>query len=250
MVRIFVFFITVMTLALPAAWAETTPEEILEAVEEMTPEQVHELETTLASRKWEPVPGSFFDRIALKFSVVGARMDDLDLSSVNLSAGHDLDLEAVSGNELSVLWQLFDKRFRAGFKFAVMAAEDSHMDNNGYSSAELFQTTSTIAVNYQLVRTDAFIWWTEAAVGGSYTELELLDTPLGSASTIRRYDKTYGQGELSTGFDWRFNPVLSLSCFIGYQNAEDVKLEEGGRETGIEFDPKGYKGGVGLTYNF
>jgi hypothetical protein len=44
--------------------------------------------------------------------------------------------------------------------------------------------------------------------------------------------------------------VLSLNCFIGYQYADDVNLEEGGRETGIEFDPKGYKGGVGLTYNF
>jgi hypothetical protein len=232
------------------AWAETTPEEILDAIEEMTPEQVKELETSLAKRKWEPLPGGFFDRIAFKFSVVGADAGGLDFSSANLSSGNDLELEAVGGDELSVLWQMFDKRFRAGFKFACMVSEDSDMGDNGYSSAELFQTTSAIVANYQLVRTDAFIWWTEAALGGSYIELELLDTPLGEASTIHRYDKSYAQGELSTGFDWRFNPVLSLNCFIGYQYADDMRLEEGGRKTGIKFDPKGYKGGVGLAYNF
>jgi hypothetical protein len=222
----------------------------LEAIDEMTPEQAHDLEIKLAKRQWNPVPGGFFDRFAFKVSMAAAHTDGFDLSSANLSSGRHLDLEDVGGYELSFLWQLFDKRFRAGFKVAAMAAEDSHMGPGGYSRAEVSQATSAVVANYQLIRSDSLLWWTEAAIGGSHIELELLDTPLGSASTIHHYEKNYGQGEFSTGVDWRFNPMLSLGGFIGYRYAKDVDLEEGGRKTGASYDPKGFKGGVGLTYNF
>lgn len=233
-----------------AASAETTPEDILQAVDRMTPEQAHELQRKIVKRQWEPVPGGFFDRLAVRGAVDVQSLEEVDLSSLGLSSGRDLDLDAVSGGELTVLWQMFSDKFRAGFKSAGLYAEDSDISNAGYSRVELTKNSIALAANYQFVRADKFLWWTEMALGGGQINMEVLDTPTGAASTLSTYDKDYGFGELTTGIEWRFNPELSLNVYVGYQFAEKVDLDQADRETDITLDPSGVKGGLGLSYNF
>lgn len=230
--------------------AETTPEDILQAIDQMTPEQAHDLQRKLAKRQWEPVPGGFFDRLAIRGSINAQSLEDVDLSSLGLSSGDDLELDAVGGSEVAVMWQLFGDKFRAGVKFAGMYAEDSDITAAGYSRVELTQNTAALVANYEVVKTVKFLWWTEAALGGGNIALEVLDTPSGEASTLSKFDQGYGLAELTTGVEWRFNPELALSLYVGYQFAEEIELDQADRKTDITIDPSGVKGGLGLSYNF
>lgn len=230
--------------------AETTPEDILRAVDQMTPAQAHELQKKLVERQWDPVPGGFFERLAIRGSMNVQSLKDVDLSSLNLSSGNDLKLDVVAGSEVAILWQGFNEKFRAGFKFSRLYAEDSDISNAGYSRVEMTQNTAALVANYQLLRADKFLWWSEAALGGGRIDMDVLDTPAGSPSTLSKYDKSYGIGELTTGIDWRFNSELSLNVYVGYQFSKEIELDQADRATNITIDPSGVKGGFGLSYNF
>ncbi len=250
MKQIFIITMTIILMSVSMLSAETTPEDILKAVDQMTPEQAHELHKKITKRQWDPVPTGFFDRLAIKGSMNVQSLKDVNISSLNLSSGKDLNLETIGGSEFGILWQVFNDRFRAGFKLAALAAEDSDMSTTGYSSVEMTLNTAALVANYQLVKSNKFIWWTEAALGGGNIDMEVLDTPTGGPSTLARYDKGYGMGELTTGIDWRFNSELSLNLYAGYQFSEDVKMKQADQTTGITVDTSGVKGGMGLSYNF
>lgn len=248
--RNFICFLTLLVLASPLDAGEIAPEDILKAIDQMTPEQAHEVEAKLAKRQWDPVPGGFFERLALNGSIAVLTMDEIDLDAFKLSTGEDLELEALGGSQMSIMWRLFSERFRAGFKFAGYMAEDSDMGPGGYSSVELTNDTAAITANYQIIRSNSFLWWTEASLGGGNLAMEIIDTPVGEATSVRHLKKEYGFGELASGIAWRFNSKLSLNGFAGYQFADEIELEEGGKSTGIELEPKGWKAGLGLSYNF
>lgn len=250
MKRMCIGLIMMVFIGIPMVSAETTPEDILRAVDQMTPEQAHELQRKIAKRQWDPVPGGFFDRLAIRGSFNVQSVKDIDLAALNLSSGNDLDLDVMGGGEFTVLWQLFSDRFRTGFKGAALYAEDSDISTAGYSRVELNQNAAALVANYQLVRADKFLWWTEAGLGGGSITMEVLDTPSGGSSTLLEYEKDYGLAELSTGIEWRFNSELSLNVHVGYQFAEEIELEQAGQKTALSIDPSGVKGGLGLSYNF
>jgi hypothetical protein len=231
-----------------AAYGAVTPDELIKAVDQMTPEQVNELQTKLEAKMWKPVPQGFFTRMSVDVGMSFSSLDTVDLGSVALSGG-DMDVDQVGGLDLGLLWRVGEgDRLRLGLRFGGWEALDSNLGGAGYSSAEVTGGYMAFAANYQWVRTPSCLVWTEIAPGS--VAIDIVDTPTGQPTTLRSFDGEYGQVDLQAGFSWRFNPVMTLFLSGGYRFAESVDLEEGGKTRDAEFDASGFVGKFGLGINY
>ncbi len=231
------------------ARAEVTPDDLIRAVDQMSPEQVHAFQQKLEAKMWEPVPQGFFTRMAVDLGVSYASLDTLDLSSVPLSGGN-MNVDQVGGIDVGLLWRLSGERFRIGLRLGSWAAVDSNLGEGGYSRAEVTGGSLALAANYQWVRSGSWLIWTEMAPGVGSVEVETVNTPSGEATTLRSFDGSFAQVDLQGGASWRFNPVLTLFLSAGYRFAESVDLEEGGQTSGVTFDASGFNARAGLGVNF
>jgi hypothetical protein len=229
--------------------AQVTPDQIIEAVGKMTPEQVDELQTKLASSYWEPVPEGFFSRFGARLDITYNQFDDESIGALELS-NTGLDLEDAGGAEIALLWQVLAPEFRIGLKFGGSTVSDSKSSEAGYSRIDLNDGYWAFIVNYQLIREEKFLLWLEGGAGFGWMSMETLNTPSGEASTLREYDGDYGMGDLRLGASWRFNPILSLHASAGYRFAGEVDFEEADRETLISVDPSGLVASIGLGVSF
>lgn len=226
-----------------------TPEELLQAVDQMTPEQAYAFSEKLDAKLWQGVPEGFFTRMAIDFGVSGSTLDTVDLGGVSLSSS-DLDLEDVGGFDVGILWQAFHPRMRLGLRFTGWSATDSNLGDAGYSRVDLTGGELLAAAHVAWVRSKSWILWTELDAGVGSIILDTIDTPAGDATTLRRFDGDYGVGVLQAGAMWRFNPALAIQLSGGYRFAESVTLEEGTRESTPELDASGPLARIGLGVNF
>jgi hypothetical protein len=231
------------------AWGEVTPDEVIGAVDKMTPAQANQFSQKLESKLWKPVPEGFFSRMAVDFGVSAGTLDETGVSDLRLSGG-DMDVDSVGGFDIGIFWRVFDPRFRLGLRLGSWGAEDSNLELPGYSRVELYGGTVAVAANMQWVRKPNWLLWTEVAAGSGAVELDIVNTPTGQATTWRTYDGEYALLDLQAGVAWRLNPILSLFASGGYRFAESVDLEEGGVETGLDFDGSGGYGRIALGVNF
>jgi len=232
-----------------ATTTEVTPEQLLSAVDQMTPDQAYTLYETLEAKLWQPLPQGFFSRMSFLVDVYAASLDDPGVPALDLSAG-DLDLDEAGGTSARILWQLFHPRFRLGLAVDAWQAEDSDLRSAGYSRAELTGGSVALVANHQFVREPSWLLWGELAAGAAGAELEVVDTPAGQPTTMHEFDAGYPYLDLGAGIGWRFNPVLGLFATGAWRLADDAEWEEGSRETNLTLDATGYRFGVGLSINF
>ena len=231
------------------ARGEVTPEELIQAVNQMSPEQVQEFQQKLEAKLWKPVPEGFFSRMAVDLGVSYSSLDTVNLTSLSLSGGR-MDVDRVGGLDLGLLWRMFGDRFRVGLRVVGWGATDSNLGEAGYSRADVAGGNLSFAANYQWVRSESWLLWTEIAPGAGSVAIETVNTPTGQATTLRSFDGSFGQVDVQTGASLRFNPVLTLFLSGGYRFAESVNLEEGGRTSDVKFDASGFSGRLGLGMNF
>lgn len=242
---------TMMTIAAvaAAAHAEVSPDELIRAVDRMSPEQAHSLQRTLEAKLWKPVPGGFFHRLAVDLNASCSVFDEVGIGALSLSGG-GLDMDVVTGGDVGLLWRVAGDRLRVGLRMDSWSVRDANLGEGGYSRADLSGSGLGLAVNYQWVRAKSWLLWTEVVPTAAGVELETVDTPRGAATTLREFDGTYGAVDVRAGVALRFNPALSLLLSGGYRFAESIDLEEGGREGPVEFDASGFTGRIGLGINF
>jgi hypothetical protein len=231
------------------AVAETTPDDILKAVDQMSPEQVQALSDKLQARYWEPIPGGFFTRMAAVGSISGSTYDKVDLSSASLSSS-DLDLESVGGAEFELLWWIFSKNSHIGFKFGSAESRDSALTAPGYSSAALLNNSIGLVANHQFIRGEHWQLWSELGVGAASFALNTINTPAGEGTTIHEYDGSYAFVDLELGVSLRLNPVISIFGAGGYTFADTASIDEGDVEGMTEIDASGARVRAGLSFNF
>ena len=234
--------------SVPAS-GEVTPDDLIQAVDQMSPEQVYEFQQKLEAKLWKPVPQGFFTRMAVDIGVSYSALDTVDLSSVTLSGG-SMDVDAVGGIDLSLLWRILNERLRLGVRFGNWAAMDSNLADAGYTRAEVTGGNVSLVANYQLVRSDSWLLWAEVAPGAGAIAIEMVDTPTGEATTLRSLDGSFGQVDVLGGVSLRLNPVIACFLTAGYRFAESVDLEEGGKTTAMEVDATGFNARTGLGVNF
>jgi len=225
---------------------EIAPEDMIEAVRQMTPEQAHEYQSLLAAQAWEPVPEGLFTKLGL---VIGASASSLDEVGLPAGMANELDLTDVSGSEISLLWAL-NPLLRVGLKFGGWYAEDSALSGAGYSSGELAMGTLGLLLNYQVVRTARWLVWGGLDAGGGGAELETVNTPAGEATTLRRFTAEFGYATPEIGVAWRINPLLSISASGGYRFAGGTEFDEGGEDGDLSLNASGAVGSLALTLNF
>ncbi len=242
-------WISGVVLAAVVTRGAVTPQDVLDAVDRMTPEQVVELYQKLDARLWRPIPAGFFTRLGADVALSATSIDSVDLPALRLSAG-DLDLEQAGGADFGLLWRVSAQRLRVGLRLSSIAARDSDLEATGYSRAELAAGAVALAINHQWIRTAHWLVWTEAAPGWAAVRLETIDTPAGGPTTLREFDGAYAQLVLQAGVALRFNPALALSLAAGYRFCDSVELEEGGRKSGLELDASGWVTRLGLAVNF
>jgi len=245
----FVYLLSLTLLLARGAYAEVTPEQVLEAVDKMTPEQVLALSQKLESKVWKPIPEGFFTRAAFDIGVSGSSLDKVDLKSVPLSGGK-LTVDEIDGLDLGLLWRIGGEHFRLGLRMSAWDTYDSNLGEGGYSRVEISGGSVALAANVQAIRTDKFLLWAEVAPGGSWVAIDTVDTPSGQATTLRQLDASFGQVDVTAGASWRMNRILSFSASGGYRFAESVTLEEGGQKIDARLDASGYLGRIALGFNF
>lgn len=249
MQKVWIAIVCLLALAGSLGAAEVTPEELLNAVDQMSSEQAYEFAMKLESKVWEPVPEGFFSRLAVGLSITASEFDDVDLAGLQLSGG-TLDLESVAGTELSMLWRTFNPRLRMGLRVGSFLSEDSDLNAQGYSQADLTGAYGAFVVNYQWVRRERWLVWSEVATGAAGMRLETVNTPAGQPTTLRILDGDFWLLDARAGVSWRFNRILSLFFSGGYNFSEEADLEEGGRSTPWSIDPAGASGQFGLGVNY
>lgn len=241
--------LVIMLAAATASAAEMTADELLGAVDQMTPEQAQAFSQKLEAKLWQPVPEGFFSRMAVDMNVGGGELDKVDVGSVALSGG-ELDVESVDTFDVGLLWRAFSPRLHLGLRMESWMASDSNLGPGGYSRVEVEGGGVTLVANYQLVRNDAWLVWAELGGGGGGVMVDTVDTPAGEATTLRSFDQDFGMGDARLGAAWRFNRALCLQVSGGYRFAESVELDEGGSETPVTVDASGPSGRIGLGVNF
>lgn len=224
-------------------------EDLIRIADGMTPEQSYEFQNKLEASSLKPIPKGFFSRLTLDVSSGASQFDRVDLSGVTLSAG-SLSVDEVDGQRLGVAWKFFDGMLRVGFSTTKWQAEDSLLSDGKYSQAELKATDSTLTVAGQWIRTKNLLLWTKLGAGAGAVDLDIVDTPAGSGSTVRKLNAEFPVLDLEIGAAWRFNPIVSLAFSGGYRFSDEVNFEEGGTEIGAKIDPSGYIARVGLNVNF
>lgn len=242
-------FGVVVALAVGTASAQTTAEDMVKAVDQMTPDQAYEFSNTLEAKLWKPVPKGFFSRLAVTYGVSSWSLDDADLGGLTPSV-NTLDVDAAGGTELGLLWEVLTPGLRLGARFSGFEASDSDLTGGGYSRIALTGGTASLAANYQFVQSAKWLWWVEGSVGLGGLAVETVDTPQGVPTTLRELDGDFAVAELRAGVAWRFNPVLSLLASAGYRFAEQCTLDEGGRSSGYAVDASGFGAQLGLGVNF
>lgn len=244
-----IFATVVSSLTLTLAAQAVTPEDLIEAVDRMSPDQAFELKQKLDAKLLKPVPPAFFTRMAFDFGTVFSIPDTVDLGAMPLSGG-EMDLDPIEGFDFGILWEIADPRFRLGFRFGGWSAIDSNLGDGGYSRAELAGGHASLAANCQWVRSKSWLLWTEVAPGMGAVALETLNTPAGQATTVREFSEAFGLVDLQSGVSMRINPIFSIYVSGGYRFAEAVDLEEGGRRSDVEFDASGFIARCGVGINF
>ncbi len=239
----------ILAVGVAAAYCEITPEELLRTADQMSPQQVHDFSRKLEARRWEPVPEGFFSRMAVDLGVSVASLEKVDLTKISLSGGK-MNVNTVDGLDLGILWQMFCPQFRFGLRMGGWTATDSNLGNAGYSRADLKGGSVALAANYQWIRSDHWLLWTEIAPGAGSLRLDVVDTPSGESTTFRSFDGSYAQVDLQAGLALRANPVLAIFLSGGYHLTESMKLEEGGAKSAVDFDASGFYGRLGLSFNY
>ena len=226
-----------------------SPDELIRTVDQMSPEQAQEFRQKLEAKLWTPVPMGFFRRMAIDFGGSSSSLDTVDLQSLSLSGGR-MEVDRASGGDIGLLWRVFNERFRLGLRSSSWVATDANLGKGGYSRVDLSGGSLSLAANYQWVRSEACLLWTELASGSGRIAIETVDTPNGQPTTLRFFDGSFGQLDIQAGASWRFNPVLTLFMSGGYRFAESVDLDEGGITRPVKFDASGFLGRFGLGVNF
>lgn len=244
-----------LAISVVLAWGVTaeavvSPEDILDAVDQMTEEQVRELYHKLGARWRKPMSKGTLSRLTVDLGSTFSRLDTVDLSSVTLSGG-SMDVEDPRGSSFGLLWRFGrGDRLRVGARFGSWEADDSNRGAEGYSRVNVTGKTMMLALNYQFVRTDPWILWAEVAPGGGWIEVDTLDTPTGEASTLRELERGFPQVDFQVGASWRLNSFFSFYLSGGYRLAEAVNLKEGGESTPVRVNASGFSGRCGFGINF
>lgn len=239
----------IVAVSMTSVYGEVTPDELLRTVDQMSPQQVHDFSRKLEARLWEPVPGGFFSRMAVDLGVSMSSLEKVDMTKISLSGGK-MNVNTVDGMDLGILWQMFSPQFRFGLRMGGWAATDSNLGDAGYSRADLSGGSVALAANYQWIRSDHWLLWTEIAPGAGSIRLDVVNTPSGEPTTFRSFDGSYAQVDLQAGLSLRANPVLAIFLSGGYHLTESLKLEEGGTKSVVEFNASGFYGRLGLSFNY
>jgi len=189
--------------------AEMSPQDLLNAVDKMTPDEAQLFYQKLEAKYWQPLPEGFFTRMSVSFAAEVSGLAKVNLASQS-PLGNTLDFNRAAGGEVALLWNVFDPKLRLGLEFGTLLASDSTLQNGSYAREDLQAGLSALVVNYQLVREPHWQLFTQAEAGIGGAQLDTLDTPKGQASTIHSYDASFPWAEVQAGLAWRPNPVLTL----------------------------------------
>lgn len=129
-------------------------------------------------------------------------------------------------------------------------SQDSDLTAAGYSRGELDAAAVSLALNYRLIEKQRWAVWGELDVGGGAAELRTVNTPTGESTTARYYEGDFLLANAQVGVAWRLNPLVSLYGSGSWRFASSDRLEEGGQESAVEFDPSGIGVQVGLGVNY
>ncbi|TAN36757.1 MAG: hypothetical protein EPN23_08075 [Verrucomicrobia bacterium] len=229
--------------------AEVGAQDLLNAVDKMTPDEAQLFYQKMESKFWKPLPEGFFTRMSVSVAAEGSGIAKVNPDGLSKTGG-ELDMKRASGGDITILWNVIDPKLRLGVELGSLLASDSKLEDGNYARMELQSGLGALVVNYQLVKRTHWYLFTQATAGVGGARLETLDTPKGQASTIRSYDASFTWAQLQAGAAWRPNPVLTLFLSGGYRFAERVDLKEGGDAHHGQLDLSGASGRLGVAFNF
>jgi len=240
---------TALALLPVATRAETSAQDLLNAVDKMTPDEALLFRQKLEAKYWQPLPEGFFTRMSISIAAEVSGLSRVTPGSQSKTGG-ELDLNRASGGALTLLWNVCDPRLRLGLEFESLLASDSTLDDGSYARSDLQSGLLGLVVNYQLIRESCWELYAQGTAGFGGARLDTLDTPKGQASTEHSYDASFPWAQLQVGAAWRPNPVLTLFISGGYRFAGRADLHEGGEDQHGSLDISGATGRLGLGFNF
>lgn len=116
-----------MCSGLGAQAADIAPEDLVKAVDKMTPEQAHQLKRELDNKSRQTRKYAWFSRFSVEFAAVWERFDKYGIENESFSADKP-DLEKSMGGVLALQWKPLDY-LGLGVEFGFYAGSDKDLSN-------------------------------------------------------------------------------------------------------------------------
>lgn len=225
--------------------AQVAPEELIKAVDAMTPEQARELRHTLGEKLAPSPRASFYIAPSMsKYNKTGVE------EGVKFSADEP-DVSKIMGLAIGFTCEVLPM-VRIGPELGLNSVMDSdYKKDRGYSRATLQTVDGALVVQVKPMGFRHGSLWLDAAGGYGSAWLETLNTPSSEndSSTVREKSAGYWFVTPRLGAAWKLGRYAALFGTAGYRFAESVSMKQGGESTGPSFDSSGYEFRLGLGFN-
>ena len=155
---------------------EPTPEELIKTVENMSIDQLLQL-NKIVRDKYSQEYGEMISRFGfnLDFSMLGFKKNGAE--DMPFSVG-DLNPEPMIGFTLGFYWRCLPP-LQVGVEYQGFTGWDSDRNQAGYSDADLAGYMTGLSANYHLLRMDKFGLWLNLTGGYGAFAMDTLNTPAG-----------------------------------------------------------------------
>jgi opacity protein-like surface antigen len=228
--------------------ADLSPEDLIKAVDKMTPEQAHQVKRELDSKSRQTRSYAWLSQFSVEFAGVWERFDKYGIENERFSADKP-DLEKSMGGALALQWKPLDY-LGLGVEYGFYAGSDKDLSNGSYSSAKLLGSHTAARIRLEFLKQRYVLAWADASVGMGSVAIETVDTPRGQATTLREYDADYWFATPAVGLAFRCTEGFSIFGQAGYRFCEKVDLKQGGSKlSDRELDGSGVELRLGVGFN-
>lgn len=232
--------------------------DLLQEVDQLTPEQAYEFQQRLGAKMLEPIPAGFFTNLSTSITSQVVLSDAKEFKSfIDSRFSSPNKLDKVQSVNMDVLWRL-GEGFRLGFEMGFMTASaTAELVTNTFQSINLKSLLTMAKVGYKVGLSEDFFLFPYIGLGMANSMANLTTTTDTSFNTS---GSTYNVNMSNSAFAYKagaslnysFNKLFSIGLDLSILQDKVTKLKrEGEREVTnpSELNLSGFGIGVKASVN-